>query len=167
MLYDIKAMFGWIFFITHFPSLITKNTLPVWHHHSLVLTQYFSHCLWALYLSLGAVFIFYFLVSPNPMKKKKNPDQITEPNERKRRRRKKEKKKSRSEGRRSHLVWKEKEKKEDEEMHAPNPAEKKKKKRWKQRIEWWKQSYGNRVMMVPNRLLAMGPIIFELWVMET
>ena len=28
-------------------------------------------------------------------------------------------------------------------------------------------SDGNRVMVVPNGLLAMGPTIFELWVMET
>ena len=35
-----------------------------------------------------------------------------------------------------------------------------------QRIEWWKQSYGNRVMVVPNKILAMSPTIFELWVME-
>ena len=28
-------------------------------------------------------------------------------------------------------------------------------------------SNGNRVMVVPNRLLAMGLTIFELWVMET
>ena len=31
-----------------------------------------------------------------------------------------------------------------------------------QRIEWWKQSY-----RLPNNLFAMGPTIFELWVMET
>ena len=36
-----------------------------------------------------------------------------------------------------------------------------------QRIEWWKQNYGNRVMVVPNGLLAIGPTIFELWVMKT
>ena len=29
-------------------------------------------------------------------------------------------------------------------------------------IEWWKQSY-----RLPNNLFAMGPTIFELWVMET
>ena len=28
-------------------------------------------------------------------------------------------------------------------------------------------SHGNRIMVVPNRLLAMGLIIFELWVIET
>jgi len=63
-------------------SLITKNTLPVWHHHSLVLTQYFSHCLCVPYLSLGVVlfFIFYFynfLVSLNPVKKKKKTQIIS------------------------------------------------------------------------------------------
>ena len=109
-------MFGLIIFITQFPSLIThhsslitQNTLPVWHYHSLVITQYFSHYLWVSYLSLNAVF---FSVSPNPVKKKK-----------------KKKKKPRLEGRRrSHLVLKEKEKKKDEEMQPSE--ERKKKKRW-------------------------------------
>ena len=33
--------------------------------------------------------------------------------------------------------------------------------------EWWKQSYGNRVIVWPNNLFTMDPTIFELWVMET
>ena len=83
----VKHLGGvWIPFFNHSIS-ITQNTLLVWYHHSLVITQYFSHCLWAPYLSLGAAFFFFFPVSLNPVKKEK------------------EKKKPRSEGRRrSHLV---------------------------------------------------------------
>ena len=104
----VKTHLGsvWIFFhhsifVTHYLSFITQNILPVWHHHSLVIIQYFSYCLWTLYLSLSAVFFFNF-VSPNPMKKNKKGRK------------------------RSHLVWKEKVKekekeKKDEETHAPNP----------------------------------------------
>ena len=33
--------------------------------------------------------------------------------------------------------------------------------------ELWKQSYGNRVIVQPNRYWAMSPTIFELWVMKT
>ena len=106
-------MFGLIIFITQFPSLITQNTLPVWHHHSLVITQYFSHYLWVSYLSLNAVF---FSVSPNPVKKKK-----------------KKKKKPRLEGRRrSHLVLKEKEKK--KKMKKCNPVKKERKKKDGQKL---------------------------------
>ena len=82
----VKHLGGvWIPFFNHSIS-ITQNTLLVWYHHSLVITQYFSHCLWAPYLSLGVAF-FFFPVSLNLVKKEK------------------EKKKPRSEGRRrSHLV---------------------------------------------------------------
>ena len=48
----------------------------VWHHHSLPITQYFSHYLWAPYLSLDAAFSFSFfssipkLTEPSEKKKK-------------------------------------------------------------------------------------------------
>ena len=61
----------------------------VWHHHSLSITQYFSHYLWAPYLSLGAVFSFFFSLVPKltePSKKKKTQNK---PNSERRRRRKK------------------------------------------------------------------------------
>ena len=68
----IQALFGLFFVITQFPSLIThysslitRNTTPVWHHHSISITQYFSHYLWVLYLSLIVGF------SPNLVKKKR------------------------------------------------------------------------------------------------
>ena len=56
--------------ITHYSLLITQNTLPVWHCHSVVITQYFSHYLWAPYLSHGAGIFFFHSVSPNPVKNK-------------------------------------------------------------------------------------------------
>ena len=47
----------------------------VWHHHSLPITQYFSHYLWAPYLSLDAAFSFSFFSSipklTEPREKKK------------------------------------------------------------------------------------------------
>ena len=33
--------------ITHNSSLITQFFTPVWHHHPISITQYFSHYLWA------------------------------------------------------------------------------------------------------------------------
>ena len=103
----IQALVGLFFVITQFPSLITRysslitrNTTPVWHHHSISITQYFSHYLWAPYLSLIAGFFFsiFFsvpkLTEPSGKKKKKrrNPEQ-TEVKERRRRRKEKKKKK--------------------------------------------------------------------------
>ena len=77
----IQALFGLFFVITQFPSLIThysslitRNTTPVWHHHSISITKYFSHFLWVPYLSLIAGFFFFFFLnpnSPNLVKKKK------------------------------------------------------------------------------------------------
>ena len=92
-----NALFGVFFFITQFSSLITLNTTPVWHHHSISITQYFSHYLWAPYLSLIAGFFFcQYPNSPNLVKKKKkkknekkrNPGQA-EVKERRRRKKKK------------------------------------------------------------------------------
>ena len=62
----------------------------VWHHHSLSITQYFSHYLWAPYLSLGAVFSFFFSLVPKltePSKKKKRP-RTNRTSERRRRKKK-------------------------------------------------------------------------------
>ena len=46
--------------ITRHSSLITLNTITVWHHHSISITKYLSHYLWAPYLSLIAGFFFFF-----------------------------------------------------------------------------------------------------------
>ena len=51
-----KSLFGQTFLVTQFSSLIThhsslKNTMFLWYHHSLPITQYFSHYLWTSYLS--------------------------------------------------------------------------------------------------------------------
>ena len=81
---EYKAMFGLLFFITQFSSLITQNILSVWHNHSLVITQYFSYYLWVPYLSHCAGFFFFFffhLVSLNPVKKKKKIEPNCQPGE--------------------------------------------------------------------------------------
>ena len=73
-LWKLKALFGLFFFITQFPSLITLNTTSVWHHHSIFITQYFSHYLWVPYLSLIAGFFFFFLpklIEPSGKKKRR------------------------------------------------------------------------------------------------
>ena len=82
--------------ITHYSSLITLNTIPVWHHHSISITQYFSYYLWAPYLSLIAGFFFFFSIpkltessEKKKRKEKRNPEQT-----KKRKRKKKKKKKS-------------------------------------------------------------------------
>ena len=79
-------MFGFFFFhhsisvthysllITHHSSLITLNTTSVWHHHLISITQYFSHYLWAPYLSVQLFFFFFpipKLTEPSEKKKKK------------------------------------------------------------------------------------------------
>ena len=67
--------------ITHYSSLITLNTIPVWHHHSISITQYFSYYLWAPYLSLIAGFFFFFFQypnSPNLVEKKKEKKKETQ-----------------------------------------------------------------------------------------
>ena len=65
-----KGLFGFIFFITQFPSLITHHSslitqifTPVWHHHSISVTQYIFHTICGPYLSAGAAFSFLFFFS--------------------------------------------------------------------------------------------------------
>ena len=67
-------------FVTH------HSTLSFWHHYSLVITQYFSHYLWAPKLSLDAAFFFPVpkLTEPNEKKKKLK----TETSEKRRRKKK-------------------------------------------------------------------------------
>ena len=74
----------------------------VWHHHSLPITQYFSHNLWAPYLSPGVAFLFsffsFFLV-PKLTKPKK------ELNSQPRRRKEKKKVKMWSKGAAEYCLW--------------------------------------------------------------
>ena len=100
------AMFGLIFFITQFPSLITHH-FKILHSFGTI-TQYFSHYLWALFLSLGATFFFFFPFSfqypyhPNPVKeegKKKSKNtrrrlRSSNPGEERKKKRQKEKENS-------------------------------------------------------------------------
>ena len=69
----------------HHSSFITQFFTPVWHHHPISITQYFSHCLWALYLSqCNFLFLFLFFFSNTQIiesmkeeRKKKKKVQIT------------------------------------------------------------------------------------------
>ena len=94
-------MFGLIFFITQFPSLITHHSslkipnpfgtiIPVWHHHSLVITQYFLHYLWVSHLSHDAGFFFIFSIT-EPSEKKKKKKKPKQPTQEKKGRKKKSK----------------------------------------------------------------------------
>ena len=130
-------MFGWLFFITQFPSLITLK-----YHTRLAPSLNIFHTICGPHTCHSVQLFFFFSISLNPVKKKK---------------RKKEKK-PKLEGRRtSHLVWKEKEKKEDEETHAPNPVKKKK---------TWSKVAAKVWQWVPPCNVICGNAI-ELWIMET
>ena len=96
-----KDLFGSLFFITQFSSLITHhsifithhsplitlNTKVVWYHHSVSITHYFSHYLRAPRLSRCSFFFFQVPSNPNPVKKKKKPVK-TEPSEEERKKKK-------------------------------------------------------------------------------
>ena len=150
--------------IFHHSLLITYHSLLITYHSSLkipytfgTITQYFSHCLWAPYLSLGTTFFFPVpkLTEPNKKKRKKET-QKPEPSER--RRKKKQELKT-------------------------EPRKRKGKKMVNRcgcgslhvclitkvslNYDWWKQKIGNKVMVLPNGLFTISPTIFELWVMET
>ena len=166
----IKALFGFFFLslitphsisVTHHLSLKTPH--PVWHHYSLVITQYFStvcEFTWCSFYSL------FFLQPPtqypnstNPVKKKKKKPQkpFTEPSER--RRKKKNPETARSERRRrSHLVWKEKKKKDEEITRIEPSAEKKKKKKRGSKVAA-KSDSGTRYVMLFTKM----PLKTELW----
>ena len=114
----------------------------VWHHHSLPITQYFSHYLWAPYLSLGADFIF-FLQYPNSLnlveKKKKtleHEDRISErrtnPKQTKPVKEEEKKKKKRRNPEQIEPVKEEEEEEEEKKNRIANPGEEREKKvkRW-------------------------------------
>ena len=81
---DAKGLFGFIFLITQFSSLITQFFTLVWHYCPIFITQYFSHYLWAQ--TYQPVHFFFFLVpkliEANIKKNKKiktNPELKTKP----------------------------------------------------------------------------------------
>ena len=57
--------------ITHHSSLITQFFTPIWHHHLISITQYFSHYLWAH--TCQPVQLFLIEDRTNEKKKKKKP----------------------------------------------------------------------------------------------
>ena len=126
-----KALFGLFFLVTQFLSFINphsslKNTMFVWHHHSLPITQYFSHYLWTPYLSPGAAFFFFSslpkLTEPSE-KKKIHPEHEDWTSER---RRKKKKKKRRRNPEETKTVKEEEEKKKKEPNSQPRRRKEKK-----------------------------------------
>ena len=99
----------WMAFFHHSISITHHFKIP---HPFGTITQYFSHYLWAPYLSLGAAFFFFFF-------------NITEPSEKEKRKKRKETQIRRKKKKPPSVKGKRK-KKEDEETHAPNPVKKKK-----------------------------------------
>ena len=158
-----RRLFGHHFLVTQFPSLITHNsslitlnTKAIWHHHSLPISQYFSHYLWVSYLSLVQLFLFLFssvpqLTKPSEKKKKKNRTDLTSEKNKKKKERK-EKKKSRTD-------------------RTANPGEKKN--RTDRTSEKKKKSQRSKVaveycLWVPYVcLITILLLSYELWVMET
>ena len=121
--------------ITHYSSLITLNTIPVWHHHSISITQYFSYYLWAPYLSLIAGFFFFFQYpnSPNLVEKKK-----------------KRKKKPRTD-------WSEKKKKKKEETQNRPKWKRKRKKKKKKKSNIDHSETKKKVVKSCDWVLFVGP----------
>ena len=142
----------------------------VWHYHSLPITQYFSHYLWAPYLSPDVAFFFFSsvpkLTEPSEKKKKTHPEHEDRTNERK--------KKSQKVVKRCGWVlfvgllcvfkyniaielWA-METENSQNVFSISIT-------YNSKIR--KLSDGNRVMDFPNNLFTMGLTIFELWVMKT
>ena len=53
----------WIHFFDHFQFslLITQFFTPIWHHHPISITQYFSHYFWTHTCQSVQLFLFFFL----------------------------------------------------------------------------------------------------------
>ena len=132
---EALSLFGQTFLVTQFSSLITlhsslKNTMFVWHHHSLPITQYFSHYLWAPYLSSVQLLFFLFFFSvhklTNPVKKKKMKANASPGKEKKEKKRKKKNE--------SQCQAKKKKKKKKSQRQ---PKKKKKKSKGGQKLRLW------------------------------
>ena len=63
----------WISFFHHSIFITHHSSLKIPYLFSTI-TQYFSHCLWAPYLSLGAAFFFFPRTQTHRTQKKKNPN---------------------------------------------------------------------------------------------
>ena len=135
------GVFGSLFFITQFLSLITYHSKyptrlapSLICHHSIFFT-----------LFVGPIpvtrCIFFFFSEKKKKKKREKP--ILEGR------------------RRSHLVWKEKEKKEDKETHALNPMKKKRKKDG-QKLRLKSNNGSLHVVLFTEMLLS-----YELWKLKT
>ena len=126
----------------------------VWHHNSLLITQYFSHYLWATYLSPSTAF-FFLLQYPNSPNLVKKKNRSWRPNQWKKLVKEEEEKKKKRNPEQTEPV------KEDEEKKKELNSQPRKKK-------------SQKVVKSCSWILFVGPlrvfnynISIELWVMET
>ena len=120
----------------------------VWHHHSLLTTQYFSHYLWATYLSPSTAF-FFLLQYPN------SPNLV----------KKKMKKKRRRNPEQTELV-KEKEEKEKKKKREPNSQPRRRK--GKKKVKRWSKVAAKYCLWVLYVcLITIFPLSYELWKLKT
>ena len=176
-------------FITHFPLLITHhsfthhsllitlNTTPVWHHHSIFFTLFVglipvTHCR------------FFFFTRKNThrtyweKKKKRNPEQTevkerrkkkrkkneprTDRSERKKKKKKKEKEKEKETQNRS--KWKKEEKEEKKKKNPKQPTRRRKEKK----SQKWSKVTAEYYLWVPYVcLITKLPLSYELWKLKT
>ena len=143
----VKALFGLFFFITQFPSLNFRHSSLITHHskyytrlahHSISITQYFSHYLWVPYLSLIAGFFFFL-------------PKLTEPSEKRERERETQNIPKKRKETQNRPKWKKKKK----ELNSQEESKKKKVKS----CSWY-------YLWVPFCVFNYN-IAIELWVMET
>ena len=132
--------------ITHHSSLKTHH--PVWHHHSFIITQYFSIICGPIPVPCVAFTLFFFPSTPSTYRTQWEKNNSKNKNETHRTQKKEE-------GRTEDRTVKKK-KKEKEGRRRPNPKKKGKKKVKGQKLRLW----------VPPYMFNYKNII-ELWVMET
>ena len=88
----------WIHFFDHFQFslLITQFFTPIWHHHPISITQYFSHYFWTHTCQSVQLFLFFFLFLFLFSVPKLTKAKIKIKNKKKKPRKKKEKKRVKS-----------------------------------------------------------------------
>ena len=128
----------------------------VWHHHSLPVTQYFSHYLWVSYLSPSAVFFPpQYPNSSNLVKKKQNPEHEDQTSERRRRNLGEE---------RTKQPTQEKKKRKKKKNRTANPREDRKKKK----VKRWSKVAAEYYLWVPYVcLIIILSLSYELWKLKT
>ena len=193
-------------------SFITQNTLPVWHHHSLVNIFHVvcgPHTYHLVQLFSFSFSFFLSITKPSEKKKRKKiprSDHRTQWKKKKKKRKRKKETQIKRKKKKPPSVKGKRKRKWRWRNARIEPSEERKKKWSKVAAKVWQWilpcsviygnaiklwfmetkniwnvfsvsithnskikelSDGNRVMVVPNGLLAIDPTIFELWVMET